>query len=374
MKLIRSSRCSLKFATTSKKQKLNRVLAEYGRVCNIFIEYFWSTGTPSKAKLLKDVVDIPHDTWLSARLRKVAAREAIDMIIAVKERWKKKPKNISIPVYRGTRMYVSSTIADLKESSEAKEFDAWLHLASIGEKVNMDLPIKFHKHFNKLASKGHHLNSYIITDSYVQFAFEIETGDKKHGKQSIGIDTGINALASTSTGHQFGLDIKGIIERIKRCEHGSVGQKTARRTLKQRMDEVAKEILQYFKEVDCVIVENLKNLGYKTKLKRRLSKNIRRSIGTWNWKYWLGRLEQQCEANRVSFRTVSPYYTSQTCPCCGYVNSENRSGEKFQCQKCNHTDNADLNASRNILNRFLTGQYGACYKPKNEEKAISVCL
>jgi IS605 OrfB family transposase len=365
MKLIRSSRCSLKFATTSKKQKLNRVLAEYGRVCNIFIEYFWSTGTPSKAKLLKDVVDIPHDTWLSARLRKVAAREAIDMIIAVKERWKKKPKNISIPVYRGTRMYVSSTIADLKESSEAKEFDAWLHLASIGEKVNMDLPIKFHKHFNKLASKGHHLNSYIITDSYVQFAFEIETGDKKHGKQSIGIDTGINALASTSTGHQFGLDIKGIIERIKRCEHGSVGQKTARRTLKQRMDEVAKEILQYFKEVDCVIVENLKNLGYKTKLKRRLSKNIRRSIGTWAYRYWLRRLQMLCDMNRVHFHEVPPQYTSQTCPCCGHIDRGNRNGTVFLCLRCGFAGNADVVGGRNILSRFLTGPYGAGYKPFN---------
>jgi len=205
------------------------------------------------------------------------------------------------------------------------------------------------------------LNSYIITDRYVQFVFETETGEKKEAKKCVGIDTGINALASTSNGKQFGNDIKSHIERIKRCKHGSNGQKKARRALKQRIDEVAKETI---KEADLVVVEKLKNLGKNSKAKRLLAKNIRRSIGTWNWKYWLMRLEQQAEWNRVSFRSVSPYYTSQTCPCCGHVDRKNRSGEIFQCQSCGHTDNADINAARNILERFFSGHYGAAYKPK----------
>ena len=71
-------------------------------------------SVPSKTKLLKDIVDIPKDTWLSARLRKVAAREAIDMIKATQERWKNKPDKMKIPVHKGKRMHVSCTIADLK--------------------------------------------------------------------------------------------------------------------------------------------------------------------------------------------------------------------------------------------------------------------
>jgi hypothetical protein len=31
-------------------------------------------------------------------------------------------------------MYVSCTIAELKDSKEANEFDAWLHIASVGNK------------------------------------------------------------------------------------------------------------------------------------------------------------------------------------------------------------------------------------------------
>ena len=362
MKIIRSSKCSLKFATDSKLSELKKVLEEYGKVCNNFIEHFWKNGTPSKSELLKDIVNLP-ETWLTARLRKVAAREAIDMIRAVKERWKDKPWKITQPVHKGKRAYVSCTIADLQEKEDSKEFDAWLHLASLGEDTILDLPIKFHKHYNKLVAQGERLNSYILTDKYVQFSFEIEVGEKKKGVNAIGIDTGIKALASLNNGAQFGLDTEALIERIKRCQHGSNGQKQARRAFKQRIDEVVQELVSHFKQIDLIVVEKLKNLNYKSKLKRRLSKNMRRSIGTWAYRYWLKRLEQACETNRVSFRTVAPFYTSQTCPSCDHVDRGNRVGQVFRCLVCGHAGNADVCAARNILTRFLTGQYGARYQP-----------
>ena len=102
---------------------------------------------PSESELLKDIVNLP-ETWLSARLRKVAAREAIDMILAVKQRWKNKPSRIKMPLHRGKRMCVSSTIAELQPSKNST-FDAWLHLASIGNKTVLDIPIKYHRQFNK---------------------------------------------------------------------------------------------------------------------------------------------------------------------------------------------------------------------------------
>lgn len=373
MKLIRSTKCSLKFATTKKRNELLIILSEYSKVVNIFIDYFWlNTDKATKGELLKPIVDLP-ETWLSARLRKVAAREAIDMINASKQRWKEKAVK---PVHKGNRMYVSCTIADLVptknngyKTEDSRLFDAWLHIASVGNKMIMDLPIKYHRHFNKYNNIGKRLNSYIITKNYVQFSFEIITETKKEGLKCIGIDTGINALASLNNGNQYGKDIKGCIERVKRCKQKSKGYYVAKRALKQRIDETAKEILVK-ENPDLIVVEQLKNMGYKTKLKARLSKSIRASIGTWNWKYWLNRLEMQCELNRVSFRTVSPYYTSTTCPACGQTNRGNRNGEKFLCLNCGHADNADINAGKNILNRFLTGQYGARYKQENQENLV----
>ena len=83
MKITRSTKCSIKFATNKKKMELQTILKEYGKVVNVFIDYFWDNPT-DKTQLLKSIVDIPKDSWLSARLRKVAAREAIDMISSVK--------------------------------------------------------------------------------------------------------------------------------------------------------------------------------------------------------------------------------------------------------------------------------------------------
>jgi IS605 OrfB family transposase len=404
MKIIRSTKCSLKFATTQKAKVLQSVLKEYGKVVNIFIDYFWkNTSKVSKINLLKPVVDIP-ETWLSARLRKVAAREALDMIFSVKEvfTFNKEQLNLSIqsiqskinylkkesdtrhnrrkinnlyrklkniknkysmmqphkPKHSGKRMSVSCTIADLQNATHSK-FDSWLHLSSIGSKIILDLPIKLHKHFNELNTLGKRLNSYIITKEYVQFCFEIEIDKKKDVNSLLGIDTGINALASLSTGEQLGKDIKSCINRVKRCKVGGKGRKRAVNALKQRISEVAKETV---KKADLIVVEKLKNMNNNSKLKGRLSKNIRSSIGNWQYRFWLDRLEQQCERNRVSFRSVLPYYTSQTCPRCGHTDRMNRSGEMFRCQKCDYSGNADVFAARNVLERFITGKYGSCYK------------
>jgi transposase len=409
MKIVRSSKCSIGFATNKKKDELQTILLEYGKVVNVFIEYFWKNGVVRNTELLKGIVDIPKNTWLSARLRKVAAREALAMvgsakavmesnkqmmsnrISAIESTLKKvKPTNRKLrrkinhlrvelkskrmrlqswkptmPKHSGGSMSVSCTIAELQVAKEAKGFDAWLHLASVGNKISLDIPIRYHKHFNELVKKGNRLNSYIISKDAVVFAFEIETGPKKAVKKMIGVDTGMTALAALSTGELLGTDIKEHIARAKRCQYGSKGHKRASRALKQRMDEVAKQTIS---DTDLVVVENLKGISANTKLKGRLSQNMRSSIGKWNQRYWIGRLEQNCERNRVSFRSVSPYNTSITCSACGNVDRANRrSQEVFECSVCAHTENADVNAAKNILSRFATGKYGSCYKPENKD-------
>lgn len=168
-------------------------------------------------------------------------------------------------------------------------------------------------------------------------------------------------LVKPDTGELLGTDIKACIDRMKRCEYGSKGHKKASRALRQRMDETAKQVVS---KTDLLVVENLKGISTSTKLKGRLSQSVRSSIGKWNQRYWLGRLQQGTEWNRVSFRTVSPWNTSITCSVltCGNVDGTSRLGEVFECSVCGHTENADTNAAKNILNRFVTGKYGSCYK------------
>ena len=188
MKIVRSTKCSIKFATKKKKLELQTILKEYGKVVNVFVDYFWNHPEIDKTKLLKPIVDIPKNSWLSARLRKVAAREALDMVSSVKNvfEWNKeqiqntidalekkiketkpndkknrrkinnwhkklkanKSKILMVqphkPKHKGHKMSISSTIGELqKPKKEAKEFDAWLHLTSIGNKISLDILLNF---------------------------------------------------------------------------------------------------------------------------------------------------------------------------------------------------------------------------------------
>ena len=51
---------------------------------------------------------------------------------------------------------------------------------------------------------------------------------------------------------------------------------------------------------------------------------------------------------------VNPAYTSQRCNECGHTAKENRESQAvFLCQRCEHTDHADTNAAKNILDDAL---------------------
>jgi len=358
VKIIRAVKCTNKFATKKKQDVLTSLLAEYGNVVNFFIEFFWlKDKLPTKNDLLKHIVDLPiQTTWLSARLRKTAAREAIDMILAVKERWKDKPDKINKPTHQGKRMCCSSTIAELQNSKSS--FDKYLKIGSVGKKIKLEIPIKKHKQFNYWERQGRRLNSYIITKDYTQFVFEIETGTKKDQGKTIGIDTGIKCLATLSNGQRIGDKIEDIIIKINRCKHGSKRQKQLRNYLRHYIDTSAKEVFKQNPNLSRIIVERLSNMNFKSKIKRKLGRKMRKTIGSWNYRYWLSRMERNCEENRVRYSSINPAYTSQCCNQCGHTDRMNRSKQDtFYCVKCGHTDHADHNAAKNILDRGISLVY-----------------
>ena len=365
MKITRSTKCSLRFATDKKKEQLRLFLVEYVRVVNLYIDLFWFDTPKNNNEIVKEVLNKIDNTWLTQRAKQCAARQALGMVHGVKaghaEKRKERQKCKSTPrkpVLRKLKAHLSSQCATLKIPEHETNFDVWLHLGSLGKDIGLKIPIRFHEHCSKLAEIGTRCTQFIITDKYIQIPFDIIVEEKLLPTGCIGIDTGINALASTSISEQFGTEVKDKIERVKRCQHGSKGQQRARRSLRQYIDWTVNQIMS-IEDVTLVVVEQLKGITQNTtQPKRRLGKNIRRSIGAWNVSYWLKRLEMACERNRVSFRTVTSFYTSQTCPVCGHCQKENRNGLVFKCLQCDYIDNADISASKSILNRHLHGKFG----------------
>jgi IS605 OrfB family transposase len=347
----------LKFATAAKKELLREILAEYGRAVNWFIGQFWAS-CPSTSKLLKPIVDGPiagleNGTWLNYTMRQTAAREAIAMVTASKKRWKDRAV---MPIHKGEVMRLSTGNVKITEDEPAFAFDLWLRISAgdrQGDKIVVRLPMRKTKHLRKLEKSGKRNGSFLVTANEIFFSYTTQVEEAKGGSKAIGVDTGIKALASLSTGEQYGRRLQDLIEFVKRTKRGSQAEGRARRRLKQYIDVIAKTIAA--KNNDLVVVEDLTGISHGTKLKGRLSRNMRSTIGNWNWRYWMGRLENRLKLNGVRFEQVPPAYTSQTCHQCGHVDRANRNGEKFRCRDCGHSDNADINAAKNILARFVGG-------------------
>lgn len=66
---------------------------------------------------------------------------------------------------------------------------------------------------------------------------------------------------------------------------------------------------------------------------------------------------------------VPAHYTSQACSHCGYTHPGNRPCQAvFVCQRCGHSENADLNASRNIRNRGVERLLSGEFRPKEAKR------
>ena len=90
----------------------------------------------------------------------------------------------------------------------------------------------------------------------------------------------------------------------------------------------------------------LENRGRNVKAKSGLNK----SILDQGWGMMIDMLEYKQHWQGGVLIKVNPRYTSQTCSQCQHITKENRQTQaKFECVKCGHKANADVNAAKNIL-------------------------
>ncbi|MEN8123401.1 MAG: transposase [Bacteroidota bacterium] len=355
MKITRSSKTSLKFLTEKKRQTLNVVMDEYSRLVNLFIEMFWGNEF-AKKDLTKDITNLPH-SWLSARMRQCAAREALGMTAGEKLSAKELNREASKPHHSGRKMILSAQIVTIENSHCS--FDYWLVLTSIGRQLKINIPVKSHRHMN-LFYNWNRSTTVTIHREYIQFSYEKETDKKLITGENVGIDVGINYLLATSQKELIGDQLKQQINRIKAKKQGSKKYKTAKKALSYYLHKIVKDYFTQHKNLRLVVVEKLNHLK-RGKNKNR-GKAFRKTLNNWNYRELLNLIEMRCEENRVSFRSVNPYKTSQTCPACSQVARENRSGEKFLCLRCGYEEHVDLVGAQNILERFISGRYGAAFK------------
>ncbi|EPP21579.1 Transposase [Vibrio fluvialis PG41] len=81
---------------------------------------------------------------------------------------------------------------------------------------------------------------------------------------------------------------------------------------------------------------------------------LNKSILDQGWHELRRQLEYKMRWKGGIYREVNPRNTSRECASCGHTEKENRKTQaEFICQSCGHSDNADKNAAKVILNRYL---------------------
>ena len=340
--MIRKSTINLKFANIGKLEKLKGIAEEYQRVVNIFIDKLWEQKQFS-GKFVKDTA---IESWISARLKQAAAKQALSI---VKSQRKKKKKHK--PILKSLVLELDSRFANITQ--DINSFDIWIKLSSIGNKIKINLPSQKHIHFNKFLE-----NEWIIKKSirlrinengyFIDVFFEKkEPPIKTSGKQKA-IDIGYKKLIVSSDGEFIGDN--SIYEKIARKKQGS---KAFKRALIER-DEIVNTSCKALnlKDIKTLFAENLKNVKYKSKgkIRRKFTNKLQR----WSYSKVLNKLTMLCEEAGVLFIRKAAAYTSRRCSSCGVICKSNRCGKNYKCA-CGNIMDADLNAALNILHM---GRYG----------------
>ena len=358
--MIRCSSTPLKFANVGKLAKVGEFLRLYREAVKAYVDRFWD------AKYAKFAEDITLDSPLTARAKQCAAKQALAIIAGTKKKFNARAFRIQKLIEAGEvenakrlqqiqeRNPISKPLLDnvnaeldqrfVEIALESKNtFDLWIKLTSLGSAKPFKIPLRKHKHFNKLASKGKLKPSVRVSDNEVTFFFEFQPPLNKN-TSVVGIDLGSKKTLCGSDGQKIGADKDGwtLSEIQKRLSKRKKGSKGFQRTQAHRDNYIRWSVNNFnFANVGEVKIEDLKGM--------RKGKRLNRFLQGWNYRDIVGVVERKCEERGVRVTFVPRQYTSQRCSECGKVEKRNRCKETYKCD-CGFVCDADINAAKNIAN------------------------
>ena len=210
---------------------------------------------------------------------------------------------------------------------------------------------------------------------YLFQTVEIPEEDVKNVEEFIGVDFGINKIATLSDGTNFSSDELNQVRdkyfktRKSVQSKGTTGSKKLLKRLKGREQRhaalinhtISKAIVEKAKtESKGIAIEDLTYIRERTKVR----KAQRRRHHSWAFAQLRSFLEYKAKLAGISFVVTDPRYTSKICNICKVIG--NRNGKHFFCPNCGNVSDADINAARNIA------QLGAfCKQPRKDVSMLN---
>lgn len=197
---------------------------------------------------------------------------------------------------------------------------------------------------------------------------------------TVGIDLGVAKFAALSDGSSVD-PLKALARQKRRLRQyqrsvsrkvkGSSNRRKAaarlgalhRRIARQRSDWLHKLTSDIAGRHITIAIEDLriKNLSASAKgsieapgTNVRQKAGLNRAILDAGWGEFARQLTYKIQWRGGQVILVNPAYTSRTCRVCGHEAADNRKAQAvFACVVCGHTENADVHAAKNILERGL---------------------
>lgn len=352
--ITRTSRLNLSFSNTLKKEYLRNFILQYKALVNLYIDVLWGSIYQNE-KYIPYSVQKSVETNLSARMQQCAGLRALKII----KSQLRNPKLEKIkPEYKASVVELDERFVKFYKTDSGL-FNEIFQFRS-GDRSKILCPIKFHKHFNSFNESWVRKKSVRIRifhdQIYLDVFFEKEF-EPIDSHKTIGVDVGIKKLMVDSDGNFYGTNIESLIDKVNRKQPKSNAWYRAIQEKNCYINETMKRL-----PIANYVLEDIKRIRHG--IKNNPNKTFRNKTHFWTYKKIIRGAEMRAEVVGVQCLLVSPSYTSQTCSVCGDIHKINRHGEVFQCVNCGHTEDADYNASKNILHRgFIPGVYG----PRKEE-------
>lgn len=357
--MIRSSTHSLKFANSRKRSLINKVICEYRRLSQSFVDKFWDDFYKNNTKVpifpTKDQMRF-LDSWLSVRLKQACAKQTLDIIKGTLQKFKKQKfvyekfnnRSLLSKIEKTKIQKPDCSKINLELDSRFIDFESsdnflFVRVSSIGNKKQVKVPIKETKMSKKWLLKGTRKQSVRLTNDKIIFFYEVDEVPSV-GNKVVAIDQGYLDVATLSDGQKttccpHGHTLKKIIKKLSNKQKGS---KAFRKAQTHRQNYINWSMNQLnFDNCKEVRLEKVKNI--------RKHKRTSRKMSHWTYTLIKKKLTALSEDKGFIFKEVPNEFRSQRCNSCGLVRKANRKGKVFKCNVCQYENDADMNAALNLL-------------------------
>jgi putative transposase len=179
----------------------------------------------------------------------------------------------------------------------------------------------------------------------------------------LGVDLGVVNIATDSLGNQYsGAAVES--NRQRYAKRRATLQRVGTRAAKSRLRQMSGKQERFQKhENHCIskaIVSTAERSGFGIALEDlthirksvKARKKQRNRLHNWGFGQLRAFVEYKAKQAGVPVTIVDPRNTSRQCGECGHIDKRNRKTQsEFLCKVCGHSNNADLNAARNISSK-----------------------